>query len=540
MKKYLTFLILCSTTLLAICQTSVPGGTVSGTWSLAGSPYLIQGSIQIPNDSTLTIMPGVTVNFQSNYQLQVRGRLLAIGTAADTIIFTAANWTIGWQSIRFPGTAITNDTSKIIFCKLEHGKATGSSSLGNGGAICITNFSKVIVSHCSIANCTAYNYGGGIFCDSSNVLISYNTIANCTTSNFNGGGIACGYGSPAILYNTIINNVSFEGGGIFCESLNNNTCHPIISHNIISGNSAYGGGGITASNSTIISYNIITNNSGAGGMGSGIDVGYNAIISNNIIANNSPIGTGPGGGIYCLGGSPYFENNTIVNNSSTYGGAVYCKFSSTPTFRNCILWGNTATNTGQQVYLFDEGSDPNFYYCDIQGGSGAFELNGNFYTGTYQNNIDINPLCVSPSGGSGTGYNGLTADWSLQTSSPCINTGDPNGSYPPNDIVGNPRVVNGIIDIGAYEYQGNVGIADYVLQNQIMIYPNPFRDELNVIVKQNINSEIIFYDIASRKILLQEFSNFVSLNMEQFEKGIYIYEVRNEDGSCKKGKIVKN
>ena len=45
-------------------QTSIPGGNVSGFWALAGSPYYIQGSIVIPNDSTLTIEPGVTVNFQ--------------------------------------------------------------------------------------------------------------------------------------------------------------------------------------------------------------------------------------------------------------------------------------------------------------------------------------------------------------------------------------------------------------------------------------------------------------------------------------------
>ena len=36
-----------------LSQTPISGGNVSGTWTLAGSPYLIQGAIMIPNDSTL-------------------------------------------------------------------------------------------------------------------------------------------------------------------------------------------------------------------------------------------------------------------------------------------------------------------------------------------------------------------------------------------------------------------------------------------------------------------------------------------------------
>ena len=51
------------------------------------------------------------------------------------------------------------------------------------------------------------------------------------------------------------------------------------------------------------------------------------------------------------------------------------------------------------------------------------------------------------------GFNGLNANWSLQNTSPCINAGDSSGIYPPTDIAGNPRVVYGCIDIGAYEFK---------------------------------------------------------------------------------------
>ncbi|OGP66167.1 MAG: hypothetical protein A2169_14035, partial [Deltaproteobacteria bacterium RBG_13_47_9] len=42
-------------------HTSIAAGNVSGTWTLANSPYHINGEITIPNDSTLTIEPGVEV-----------------------------------------------------------------------------------------------------------------------------------------------------------------------------------------------------------------------------------------------------------------------------------------------------------------------------------------------------------------------------------------------------------------------------------------------------------------------------------------------
>ena len=140
------FCIACNFAMLSLnsnAQTNIPGGNVSGTWTVAGSPYLIQASIMIPNDSTLTIEPGVTVNFQGTYKMYVQGRVIAIGTATDTIIFTAANTTDGWRGIRFENTPVTNDSSKFKYCKLQYGKATGASPDDDGGAFYFLGFSKV-------------------------------------------------------------------------------------------------------------------------------------------------------------------------------------------------------------------------------------------------------------------------------------------------------------------------------------------------------------------------------------------------------------
>ncbi len=76
--------------------------------------------------------------------------------------------------------------------------------------------------------------------------------------------------------------------------------------------------------------------------------------------------------------------------------------------------------------------------------------------------------------------------------------------------------------------------------SDIIVYPNPVFDKLNVSKNNSESSTILLYDILSRKLLQQTFTKSTTLNTEQLAKGIYLYEVRNKDGSCKKGKLVKN
>jgi len=69
-------------------QTDV-GGVINSetTWTKANSPYLINNSIYIMSGTTLTIEPGVIVDFTGPFFIQVEGVLLAVGTPADSISF---------------------------------------------------------------------------------------------------------------------------------------------------------------------------------------------------------------------------------------------------------------------------------------------------------------------------------------------------------------------------------------------------------------------------------------------------------------------
>jgi hypothetical protein len=59
-------------------------------------------------------------------------------------------------------------------------------------------------------------------------------------------------------------------------------------------------------------------------------------------------------------------------------------------------------------------------------------------------NITNAPLFVDPNG---------WADLRLQSNSPCVNSGNNSYVTTTDDLDGNPRIVGGTVDMGAYEYQ---------------------------------------------------------------------------------------
>ncbi len=71
-------------------QTYVTGPiNTDTTWTIAGSPYVVQGSVSVT--ATLTVLPGVIVKLDINARLNLSGlaRLLAPGTALQPIYFTS-------------------------------------------------------------------------------------------------------------------------------------------------------------------------------------------------------------------------------------------------------------------------------------------------------------------------------------------------------------------------------------------------------------------------------------------------------------------
>ena len=76
----------------------------------------------------------------------------------------------------------------------------------------------------------------------------------------------------------------------------------------------------------------------------------------------------------------------------------------------------------------------------------------------------------------------------------------------------------------------NVGINENIANN-VSIYPNPTSDVLNISTNSNDLSELTVKDITGKIVLKQNFNNKITINTENYSKGIYLIDVKNNLGT---------
>lgn len=159
-----------------------------------------------------------------------------------------------------------------------------------------------------------------------------------------------------------------------------------------------------------------------------------------------------------------FYNNTVAQTST--GGAIY-GYSADVLMVNSIFWNNTATQ-----FTFTT-SNPVWAYCDVQSGTDGV------------GNINLDPLFTNTSAN----------DFSLQTASPCVNSGI--ASYAVADTVIYqllPAQYNGTApDMGAWEYGFNLPVEDesaQVITRLLPNYPNPFNKSTQINLTLSKDSDI--------------------------------------------------
>ena len=229
----------------------------------------------------------------------------------------------------------------------------------------------------------------------------------------------------------------------------------IVKNCIFTGNTASGGGAISCDNDsspTIINCVITGNTAGFnGGAVLTTDQSTPTFINCTITGNTAAWN---GGGVYLngfRGPGPTFINCTIADNTAgREGGGIFADgFESDATITNSIIWANS----GEQIT--GPGGDVVVRFSDVQGG----------FVG--QGNINADPRFTDPAAG----------DYRISTGSPVIDAGD-NTAVPTGvttDLDGNPRFVDDpntpntgvpghgfaeIVDMGAYEFQGEACYAD--------------------------------------------------------------------------------
>jgi hypothetical protein len=393
-------------TIISNAQTVIPPGDVSGTWTLSGSPYEIQGEINIPFLETLTIEPGVLVEFQGHYKLNVQGRLLAVGTETDTIVFTINDTTGfhilnvpdgGWHGIRFMGTPAMNDSSKIIYCKLQYGKAIGSGTDHSGGAICVSGFDKLTIENCLITNNIAsgidWPAGGGIALWTSSPVLIGNTISN--NSAYEGGGVEFYESNATVMNNIFINNLASAGGGLIIKDNSN----IVLINDSIANNVADNGGGIISwGSSIIIMENVdLVENTALLYSGGGVNIfeGGSLTMNNCNFINNESL-NGLGGGIQAGSCDLQIDNCSFVENEAPNGmggGAIGCTYwdaysTFLVTITNTIFDNNYTNEWGGGVAVW---SADTLKFVDVLIDNCEFINNtAGYYAGLYINNKGVN------------------------------------------------------------------------------------------------------------------------------------------------------
>lgn len=511
-------------------QTVIPPGPVEGTWPVSGSPFVIMGDIGIPSGKTLVVEPGVTVEFQGHYNFFVEGQLLAEGSYNDTILFTIYDSTGfhditipngGWGGMRFGSSTRDTDTSRVSYCLFAFGKANGATYIEQqGGAIAASDYSHLVITHTMFYKNAALSNGGAIAVHNSDITIqsSYFWYNSAT----NGGAIASNSSDIILKQSTLLSNVASNSGGGIALSSNSDG---VITSNFIAGNYADFGAGLQ------------------------FEDNCNSLICNNIIYSNAAYVEGGGTDLQndC---QATFVNNTIVGNYALFGGGVDVELNTSPTFRNDIIRDNTAFVDGPQIHLFSEDSDPDFYYCNVEGGidsigvwyGGDVYLN---YTGIYENNIDEVPDFITE------GY----YQFLLNEGSPCIDAGDPDEQYNDLEEEGNPGYAKwpskGTLrnDMGCYGgphaflYDIVTSIDEYLIKSstdrEIILYqnyPNPvkYKTTIAYTLKKEGIVRITLYDLYGKEVfpVLNQKQNKgyhqveLDIHKHNLNPGVYIYDVQ--------------
>jgi len=358
-------------------------------------------------------------------------------------------------------------------------------------------------------------YGGGVSCNGGGVVTNCTFIDNFGTDGagvyqnggglvtrcvfrgnqgYFGGGVRSEAGGGLVLSSTFISNSARYGAGVMIEdggliadcTVVDNVCtgsspggaiylwgdgctaqYCYVAGNWVSNNNAFGAGVVVNSgallDSIVVSNTLIGNN----GIGGGVAFNWAGMAAGCVIADNllvTTAGSG-GGGVYADSHSA-LRNCLIVRNTvrgtsavqGVYGGGVFAI--SGATIESCTMVSNAATgftSGGGGVYHEGAGSVFNSIVYFNNATAGA-DVHPNAANVTWSNCCVSVPVMGSDNITNDPQLAGVAAgDFHLTLASPCVDSGV---NLPwmagATDIAGNDRIINGIVDRGAYEFATNM------------------------------------------------------------------------------------
>ena len=346
--------------------------------------------------------------------------LIALSTQAATITVINTNDS-GAGSLR-QALADTNDGDTIDFA------VTGTITLTTDELLVDKS---ITISGPGSDNLTVDgNHASRVFHVSSGVTA---TVAGLSITNGGevpgaGGGIYNDHSTLAIDHCTVSGNHGSVGGGVYNDGYSG-TATLTVTNSTFSGNSvaapySVGSGGGIYNNGSYGSATLTVANSTFSGNSAGVaDYGWGGAIYNDGYSGSATL---------------MVNNSTFSGNSAGYhGGGIY-NHGGMVTIRHTILnagaWGENLSNAYGSVSSLG-------YNLSSDNGGGFLTATGD--------QINTDPM-LGPLQDNG----GSTFTHELLSGSPAINAGDPSFTPPPDYDQrgpGFPRVVNGRIDIGAFE-----------------------------------------------------------------------------------------
>ncbi len=249
-----------------------------------------------------------------------------------------------------------------------------------------------------------------------------------------------------------------------------------------------------------------------GGFGGGSDViqgdytfpGLITAVFNNCIFDNNHSKSEPSTAYYgstalgvAQGSFCFLINCTFTDNTSTnpHGGNIGVTSNGQTYVYNSIFYNDEPIEFYMGTYYNEGYVRLDIFHSLVDGGEAGIDIiNNNCLLNYDTTNLDTDPLF----------YGGAEFPYNLSDESPCIDAGTLDlpqfilDHMPETDLAGNPRIFNGKIDMGAYEWNPTVSTKEIPNAKQqipsLTAAPNPFTTQTVVSAKwdnpAHINIEI--------------------------------------------------
>ena len=133
--------------------------------------------------------------------------------------------------------------------------------------------------------------------------------------------------------------------------------------------------------------------------------------------------------------------------------------------------------------------------------------------------------------------------------------GAPAGYGAANSLLGSPNsgsdsipmlyldTIHGYLNPRMYEVLGLGGSSDFneVIEKTTQVYPNPAKDNINIVSYAELINSVDVYNLSGQKVLSKKVNNGTTtkLNTSRLSKGVYIIDVKSRVSSVKKKVIIE-